>query len=313
MRRSLKLFIHPYTIMIAIGRRSTLPAMKAKRVLLREQPYVLFKDQQQKIHFFPDACLHRGMSLSEGKVLPNGCLECPYHGWRYRENTYQPPSHPVGTPRSLPLTLKEKDDILWTSADASAEPTEVPYWNEDGFRKVHFEARIQQSAQLIIENGIDPTHASWVHANPFGFGTYMERPKNMFDVGDNGIAFDYAPNPYTLPALMLGFNTTFNVHFFELPYTTWSEVIITERIRLMTFVTLVPEKERQTRMMVVFARNFLTSPIFDSLFVVMGRAIVEQDRHVLERLDPRFEKEGVLMDEDDALIRKYRDRLQEKL
>lgn len=295
--------------MIAVGRASRLHPNQIHQVRLHGKPYVLYKDQLDRIHFFSDTCLHRGMSLSKGKIVsPDGCLECPYHGWLYKSDSFCLPTSCVPETRPVEMTVKEKDDIVWVSRDVESHPIDVPYWEDGDYAKVHFEVTLEQSAQLIIENGIDPSHASWVHANAFGFGVYKEEAQNVRMISDNGIAFEYKPNPFTLPAMLLGFNKTHNVHYYELPYTTWSEVVISGGVKLMTFVTLVPETESRTRMMVVFARNFLRSKIFDAMFVIMGRVIVEQDRQVLENVDRSFESEGILV-QDDVLIKKYREDL----
>ena len=43
---------------------------------------VLFRDGAGRARALVDRCAHRGMALSHGKVKA-GCLQCPYHGWRY--------------------------------------------------------------------------------------------------------------------------------------------------------------------------------------------------------------------------------------
>ena len=53
--------------------------MRAK--LLGTQ-YVVFRDGDGQAHVLNDTCVHRGGSLSKGKVV-DGCIECPYHGWQF--------------------------------------------------------------------------------------------------------------------------------------------------------------------------------------------------------------------------------------
>jgi len=36
------------------------------------------------IHALHGQCAHAGGPLAEGTVTPDGCLECPWHGARYR-------------------------------------------------------------------------------------------------------------------------------------------------------------------------------------------------------------------------------------
>ena len=46
------------------------------------QVFVLFRDEQGQAYCLADTCLHRGGSLSSGKLVGNR-IQCPYHGWQY--------------------------------------------------------------------------------------------------------------------------------------------------------------------------------------------------------------------------------------
>ncbi len=68
------------------------PAMESDA--LRDEPalvkmlgmdFVLFRDADGIAHCLANTCVHRGGSLGDGKVK-DGCIECPYHGWRYAGN-----------------------------------------------------------------------------------------------------------------------------------------------------------------------------------------------------------------------------------
>ena len=55
---------------------------KPKHVMVLGQKLVIFRDKENKIACLSDICVHRGASLSKGRVV-DGCVECPYHGWRF--------------------------------------------------------------------------------------------------------------------------------------------------------------------------------------------------------------------------------------
>ena len=74
---------------------------------------------------------------------------------------------------------------------------------------------------------------------------------------------------------------------------------------LMTYVTLCPIDEFTTKMFVGFSQNF---GVPSSLFVLMGKAIVEQDRAILENLDSSFRFKG-MNGEHDELVVAYREAL----
>lgn len=42
-----------------------------------------WRDVSGKVACARDRCVHRGVALSKGKVLPNGMLQCPFHGFEY--------------------------------------------------------------------------------------------------------------------------------------------------------------------------------------------------------------------------------------
>ena len=53
--------------------------------ILLDEPVVLWRDAAGQALAMKDVCIHRGTALSLG-WLADGCLVCPYHGWRYDEN-----------------------------------------------------------------------------------------------------------------------------------------------------------------------------------------------------------------------------------
>lgn len=64
---------------IALTRTATLKTGETRRVSLNSKHYVTWKDHKQRVQLAPDACKHRGASLSMGKVINegvrSGCLE----------------------------------------------------------------------------------------------------------------------------------------------------------------------------------------------------------------------------------------------
>jgi hypothetical protein len=297
---------------IALTRAATLKTGEPRRCTLNSNHYAVWRDHKAQVQVVPDACRHRGASLSLGEVVPSGtrqgCLQCNYHGWRYSgKKLYRPWTEGSELIQNV-FDTREHDGLLWVrprSLEGPAEPPEVPYVNNPQFHTSWFETTIQQCAQLVIENGIDPSHASWVHANGLGFGTADEEPTEVV-LKDGTIEFDYVPNRNALSSQLFGISSTHNMHTYALPYTTWSNVTIgrAEKV-LMTYVTLCPLGPTQTKMYVAFSQNF---GVPSDLFVMMGREIVEQDRRVLENIDPSFAFKGV-GSKHDELVNLYRDQL----
>ena len=53
------------------------------RCRLFGEDYVLFRDKTGVARALTDRCAHRRAPLSDGKITPEGWVECPYHGWRF--------------------------------------------------------------------------------------------------------------------------------------------------------------------------------------------------------------------------------------
>lgn len=279
-----------------------------KRVTFKNKNYVVWKTESCGTQVMHDACCHRGASLSLGKVERDGSLTCGYHGWNFKCNRLKQPWSDGEESVSFEFDSREQDGLLWIrpkGLDGTHGPPQVPHQNDEKFNTAWFETEINQCAQLIIENGIDPAHASWVHANGLGFGTENEEPTNLTH-GWNTITFGYIPNKYAFSTSLFGIRNTKNFHAFELPYTTWSEVILENNKKLMTFVTLCPISENKTKMFVAFANNL---GVPSDLFVMMGKEIVNQDRKILENQDPSFAHKG-LSGKYDQLSLAYRNTLQ---
>jgi phenylpropionate dioxygenase-like ring-hydroxylating dioxygenase large terminal subunit len=151
-----------------------LPADSPLRSELLGLRFVAFRDAEGLAHVLADTCVHRGGSLSKGKVQ-DGCIACPYHGWRYDGN-----GHCVGIPslrgEKPPARAKvdsypvqEKYGIVFAFLGDAPEDErpplyEIGQYDQDGWRKsevmiVNVPAYYQRS----MENGLDPVHNEFVH------------------------------------------------------------------------------------------------------------------------------------------------------
>ena len=66
---------------IALTRTATL-GKQPRKVTLSGRNYVVWRNHNHEVQITADACRHRGASLAGGRVLHDGALECPYHGWQ---------------------------------------------------------------------------------------------------------------------------------------------------------------------------------------------------------------------------------------
>jgi vanillate O-demethylase monooxygenase subunit len=132
----------------------------AVRLLGRE--LVLFRAQDGKIGALADACPHRGMRLSEGRVL-GGRLVCPYHGWSWApDGTGKSPGTPTAKPCAEHFDAVERLGTIWVKRAGVATPfpsLDVSGWHLIG-RSRH---RAKAPLEPVLDNFIEVEHTPMVH------------------------------------------------------------------------------------------------------------------------------------------------------
>ena len=89
-----------------------LEAKKPHQVQLLGKDLVIWRDSRAgEWRAFEDACPHRRVPLSEGRVEPDGTLLCAYHAWRFRGD---------GVCTSIPQAKKQDEARLCSSPKACA-------------------------------------------------------------------------------------------------------------------------------------------------------------------------------------------------
>ena len=69
------------------------------------QNFVLFRDTTGKVHCLSDVCVHRGGSLSGGKIVKD-CIQCPYHGWQFNGKGKCQKIPSLGKSKKIPSRVK---------------------------------------------------------------------------------------------------------------------------------------------------------------------------------------------------------------
>lgn len=162
-----------------------LDAAKPNKFTLMELPLVIWKagdaaegDESQGWRVFLDACPHRLVPLSEGRITSAGCLECPYHGWTFESQgkcTSIPQGGDLKNPRtaatSFPCVVRQGMlFVMPTPADQLASPpnpdkipvqpeVEDPSWTPpiDMFRDLPYDYA------SLLENVLDSGHVPFTH------------------------------------------------------------------------------------------------------------------------------------------------------
>ena len=177
-----------------------------RRRLLGEE--LLVWQTGDAIQVWRDLCLHRGARLSAGKVV-DGCLACPYHGWRYDQSgaCVHIPAHPEQTPpvkakvKSYPVAIRY--NLVWTClGEPTNEAPPFPEWGQPGFAAAVCGpfASVRAHGPRIIENFLDATHFAFVHAGILGDPEHAEIGEYEVRIEADGVFSTpvavYQPNPY---------------------------------------------------------------------------------------------------------------------
>ena len=92
-----------------------------QRVMLLGEPVLIGRMRDGEAFALRDICPHRGVPLSAGRVTPEGTVECPYHGWRFKADGQCSliPSLVGGEPikpesiRVRAYPVREQDGLIW--------------------------------------------------------------------------------------------------------------------------------------------------------------------------------------------------------
>jgi phenylpropionate dioxygenase-like ring-hydroxylating dioxygenase large terminal subunit len=156
---------------------------------------VLFRDADGVVHCLSDTCVHKGGSLCRGKVV-DGTVECPYHGWRYNGAGECVLIPSLGPDARLPKRARvdayptdERWGWIWVflgDLPADERPPLPDHFPEidtqDGdWRFNRGKAQFQCNWVRAIENGVDRTHAIFVHTD---FGNPVDPIAKPYDVID---------------------------------------------------------------------------------------------------------------------------------
>jgi phenylpropionate dioxygenase-like ring-hydroxylating dioxygenase large terminal subunit len=131
--------------------------------------FVVFRDAEGQAHCLSDTCVHRGGSLSGGKVKGDH-IQCPYHGWEYdgKGDCKRIPS--LGPDARIPMRtnidaypVAEKYGIVMAflgDLPESERPPmlEIPEFESADWRATWIEYFVPINYERSIENGLDPAH-----------------------------------------------------------------------------------------------------------------------------------------------------------
>ncbi len=147
--------------------------------------YVVWRSSNGELVAAPDRCPHRESPLSIGTVT-DGCLTCPYHGWRFGDGgaCVEVPSSGAGRPvppkAHLPAVhVREQYGLVWICpGEPRADIPTMEAENDPAYRRINSGVdRWTTSATRMTDNFLDISHFPWVHKGTFGIQDNQDVPK----------------------------------------------------------------------------------------------------------------------------------------
>ena len=162
----------------AIAFSEEITATPSKHRLLA-QDLVLWRASNGEVHALSNTCIHRGGSLSQGKVEDDNIV-CPYHGWGYGGDGACTiiPANGRGKPISKRARIdsypvEERYGWIWVFPGDIPEEERVPipdlsFMDDPEYRSVSGEWTWNANYERVVENGTDQSHTPFVHGGVFG-------------------------------------------------------------------------------------------------------------------------------------------------
>lgn len=286
------------------------------RVVVAGEPIVLFKDQRGGIGALRDRCPHRGASLSLGRVASDGCLECPFHGWRFDRS---------GAARFIPLDpdakcevlsadalpVRQIGDMIWifTSPGAHNVPEPLPpdSLTDPSLKRTYLERDWACHWTRVMENMLDSPHLPFVHRKTIG------RDLRRRLTPQSRMTVEWEDTPYGgRTRASLDDQASAGLMDFFRPNMMVLHIPLPGR-RLRMHAIALPTEAGRTRLIIVASRDFARLPIFEPLFQWMNARISQEDRAVVESIGPdevppAREERSVATDRATLQFRRYYDR-----
>lgn len=150
-------------------------------------PILLYRKQDGSPVALADACWHRLVPLSKGRLEGDNVI-CGYHGLEFDDNgrcVYMPSQetiNPSACVRSYPIVERHRFIWIWPGDPALADESLIPdmHWNDsEGWASDGELIYVNCDYRLVLDNLMDLTHETYVHGSSIGNRAVAEAP---FDV-----------------------------------------------------------------------------------------------------------------------------------
>jgi phenylpropionate dioxygenase-like ring-hydroxylating dioxygenase large terminal subunit len=314
--------------------RSDQLADQPVKVRMLGQNFVLFRDTAGRAHCLSNVCVHRGGSLSGGK-LKGDRVECPYHGWQFDGAGRCTRIPSLGAAASIPARarvdsypVEERYGLvhafLGDLPEADRPPVmPIPEYGQPGWHAQIDEYLNTADYRRTIENGLDPAHNEFVHTTHGFSGKEGDSRVPDLTIEEQPWGCGFMTTYYSPPlqdetmkaaAGRQGEAVVTAGTFHHGPTCMTTRINPGPGIAINQNVFKTPVDATTVRTFLVQTRSFLLESRHDARFSERNVFVREQDQVVLTALEPFFTPETngheLLMPSDRAVAR-YRELLQE--
>jgi phenylpropionate dioxygenase-like ring-hydroxylating dioxygenase large terminal subunit len=271
-------------------------------------PFVLYRKADGSPVALEGTCPHRGYPLALGRIRGDA-LECGYHGITFGADGAcvavpggQRAPGAMGV-RAIPLLERGGLIWLWPGEPAAADPALcAERWLADPlFTSVHFSKNLEARASLLIENLMDLTHETFIHADSIGDGHIPEQPLVTESFDDHVRASrtipGITPPPFYAKFGLSGTVDRGQVAEFWAPGLCLVFTSIVPRtpgqptITWTTIHGVTPETATRTRYHFAVARNFaLGDAAADELLIAGSHKVLDEDVAAIEAQERRLQQ-----------------------
>lgn len=266
------------------------------------EPVVFFRDREGVPVGLEDRCPHRRLPLSLGRLI-GGEIECAYHGLRLTPSghcTFAP-----GLSRKMPGAIarthvvEERDGFLWMwiGEKAKADRGLIPDYSwhrRDGWEWDDFHVRIEGEYRLGVDNLLDLSHATYVHATNVGNAAVstidpevvvgvdsVEVKRSMRDVENSRTMGELTGLPRSDNLRATIFRPPADIRI-ETIYLRDAPGEAPVRREIQVVTPLTPETGRSHHQFLAHCRNFVVPPERRKAFVADIEKVLAEDKFVIE-------------------------------
>jgi phenylpropionate dioxygenase-like ring-hydroxylating dioxygenase large terminal subunit len=250
-----------------------------------------------------DECPHRSARLSQGWV-EDGCLVCPYHGWRFDssgacvEIPSAEPDLPIPSRAHVGSILAdERYGLVWVCVSTPrAGIPDLGEADDPEFVLIHEMMQTwATSAPRCIDNALDVSHVAWVHRNSVGsaanprlsdFTVSREGQRILFSV-----SYLVAVNEAQKKNLGIDSDLTGRTTHAELVQPLVFRGVLEYHengLKHVLYKTATPVDDRTTLFCQFIARNDRPTDAQFEEIAEVDRIVQAEDQALLEGVNPNF-------------------------